>query len=130
MGLGQRIVRHSNIPFIKGHFSLTASGIRRRLRKPVSLIFKVYPFGLGSDENQSLTLETVVECRSEDLRSLAKVNLTVTLSMDSHSKFISTRTWEKPLKTFLIHDFLPHEVITHNDSKTLDLVFEAYITFD
>ena len=126
MGLGQRIVAHSNNPFIKGNFSLAAEGISRgRLNKPVSLVFKVYPFGLGNDANQSLTLEVTVVCRSNDLRPIARLSLEMTLSMDG--KLISTRSWTKLLKTFWIHDFLPHEIITHSHSKTLDLVIHAFI---
>ena len=129
MELGQRIVAHSTKAFIKGNFSLTAGGICKwRLNKPVSLVFKVYPFGLGNDENQSLTLEVVVVCRSSDLRPIARVSLEMTASMDG--KLISTRSWTKSLKTFWIHDFLPHEIITHSHSKTLDLVMQAFITFN
>jgi hypothetical protein len=125
--LGRRIVAHSNTAFIKGNFSLPASGVRSRLRKPVSLVFKVYPFGLGTDENQSLTLQTIVECRSEDLRLIGGVNLEVSVSVGD--QFISTRTWNKPLRTFTIHDFLPHELITHSSGKTLNLVIQAYVHF-
>ena len=128
--LGRRIVTHSNMAFVKGNFSLPASGIKFRFRKPVSLVLKVYPFGLGKDEKQSLTLEVVVECRSDDLKSIGKLNLTITLSMGNHEQFLSERTWRKDLKTFQIHDFLPHEIITHKQSKSLDIVAEAYITFD
>ena len=125
--LGQRIVAHSNTAFIKGNFSLPASGVRYRLRNPVSLVFKVYPFGVGKDENQSLTLETVVECRCHDLRPIGKVNLVISVSMEK--QLISTRSWNKPLRTFMIHDFLPHEIITHSSGRTLDLVMEAYVNF-
>lgn len=125
--LGQKIVAHSNNAFIKGNFSLTASGVRFRLRRPVSLVFKVYPFGLDRDENQSLTFETLVECRCNDLRHIGKVNLVISVSMEK--QLISTRSWNKPLKTFRIHDFLPHEIITHSSGKTLDLVIEAYVNF-
>jgi hypothetical protein len=129
--LGRRIVKHSNCPFIKGNFSLSASGLKGfSFRKPVSLVFKVYPCGLRGDENESLTLEVVVECRASYLLSMAKVNLEITLSMDRGRRFISTRTWQKPLKTFLIHDFLPHEVVTHSYSRTLDFKILAFIAFD
>ena len=128
--LSRRIVTHSNKPLMKGNFSLTAKGFRFRFRKPVSLLLKIYPFGLGKDENQSLTLEVVVKCRSDNLKSIGKLNLTITLSMGNHEQFLSETTWKKTLKTFQIHDFLPHEIITHKQSKSLDIVAEAYITFD
>lgn len=128
--LGQKIIMCCNSALIKGDFSLTASGIKFRFRKPVSLVFKVYPFGLGKDKNQSLTLEVVVECRSEELKSIGFLNLTIRLSMECEPQFISSRTWKRPLKTFRIHDFLPHEIITHRSSKSLDFNIEAFITFD
>lgn len=129
--LGQRIIACCNSALIKGDFSLGASGITKFwFRKPVSLVFRVYPFGLGKDTNQSLTLEVVVECRSEELKSIGFLNLTIHLSMDCDPQFISSRTWKRRLKTFKIYDFLPHEVITHRSSKSLDFKVEAFITFD
>ena len=126
--LGHKIVAHSNMAFVKGNFSLCASGTRFRLRKPVSLVFKLYPFGLGKDENHSLTLEIIVECRSDDLKSIGKVYLEISVSMDE--QLISTRSWKMPLKTFKINDFLPHEIVSRSFSKMLNLVIEGYITFE
>ena len=131
--LGRRIVAHSNSPFIKGNCFLRTEGLANKLwrvRDPVSLVFKVYPCGLRRDENECLTLEVLVNCRCKDLLSVAKVNLEITLSMDNQRKFISTRTWQKPLRTFRIHDFLPHEVVTRNYSKTLDFTIWAFIAYD
>ena len=129
--LGRRIVEHSNSPFIRGNFSLGTDGVSKiRLRNPVSLVFKVYPCGLRRDENESLTLEVLVDCRCKDLLAVAKVNLEITLSMESHRKFVSTRKWIKPLRTFRIYDFLPHEVVTRNYGKTLDFAILAFIAYD
>lgn len=132
MELGRKIVQHSNSPFIKGNYSLSTEGLGRwwSVRDPVSLVFKVYPCGLGEDENESLTMEVLVDCRCQYLLAVAKLSLQITLSMDNGKKFISTRTWRKILKKFVIHDFLPHEVITRNYSKTLDFTFLSFIAYD
>ena len=128
--LAQRIVCHSNVPFIRGNFSLKADGIRSRFRKPVSLVFKIFPYGAGKDENQSLTLEVVVDCRSSELQALGMLNLTTTVSINQGHEFISSKNHRHTLKTFTLHDFLPHEVVTRSPSSTVDFAMEAHITFD
>ena len=126
--LGRRIVEHSNKAFVKGGVLSVCGDRWSWFKRPVSLVFKVYPFGLGQDENQCLTFEVFVECRCNDLRSVAKVNLEVQLSMANNCIF--NRSWQKPLKTFRIHDFLPHEMITRSYGKTLDFVILTFLAFD
>ena len=128
--LGKRVVEHCNVAFVKGNFSLNADGMKFRFRKPVSLVFKVYPYGIGKDQNQSLSLEVLVECRSADLKSLGLLNLVITASMGNRKEFLTSKQLKKPLKTFTIHDFIPHEVITHSHSKWLELSAEAHVSFD
>ena len=133
VGLGQRIVQHSNCPFIKGNFSLQANGLTSKkwwLKNPVSLVFNIFPCGLRKDENESLTLEVLVHCCCKDILSVAKVNLEITVSMDGGKEFISTRTWQQPLRKFRIYDFLPHEVVTRSYCKTLDFTIQAFVAYD
>lgn len=127
--LGERIIRHSNKAFIKGQFSLSADGIKWRFKKPVTLVFKLYPDGIGQDENQSVSLEVLVECRSSDLKLLGTLNLDVLTSMQERREFVSSKSIQNPLKNFVIHDFLPHEVVTHGKCQFIHFTVEAFISF-
>ena len=98
--------------------------------KPVKLAFKLHPNGIGHDTGNAMTLEVTVTVKQgcSELKEMAQLKMNIKTQIGE--EFISVKELTQRLENFLVHDFLPHEVVQQTHGKYTEIEFVASISFD
>ena len=98
--------------------------------KPVKLVFKLHPNGIGHDTGNAMTLEVTVTVKQgcSELKEMAQLKMNIKIQIGD--EFISVKELTQRLENFLVHDFLPHEVVQQTHGKYTGIEFEGSISFD
>ena len=124
--IGTHILKHTNKSFAK-ELKMKVDGYRCR---PVKLAFKLHPNGIGHDTGNAMTLEVTVTVkqRCSELKEMAQLKMNIKTQIGK--EFISVKELTQRLENFLVHDFLPHEVVQQTHGKYAEIEFEGSISFD
>ena len=124
--IGTHIVKHTKKTFTKD-FRLKVDGYRSR---PVKLVLRVSPNGVGHDRGNAMSLEVLVtvERRYSELKEMARLRMNVKILIGE--EFISVKELNQPLENFTVHDFLPHEIITQTHARHVEMQFEGCLSYD
>ena len=124
--IGTHILKHTNKSFAK-ELKMKVDGYRCR---PVKLAFKLHPNGIGHDTGNAMTLEVTVTVkqRCSELKEMAQLKMNIKTRIGK--EFISVKELTQRLENFLVHDFLPHEVVQQTHGKYTEIEFEGSISFD
>ena len=98
--------------------------------KPVKLAFKLRPNGIGHDTGNAMTLEVTVTVKQgcSELKEMAQLKMNIKTQIGE--EFISVKELTQRLENFLVHDFLPHEVVQQTHGKYTEIEFEGSISFN
>ena len=124
--IGTRILKHMNKSFTK-ELKMKVDGYRC---KPVKLAFRLHPNGIGHDSGNAMTLEVAVTVRQRcsELKEMAQLRMDIKTQIGQ--EFVSVKELTQRLENFLVHDFLPHEIIQQTHAKYTEIEFEGCIIFD
>ena len=96
----------------------------------VKLTFRLYPYGFGRDEGSFMSMRVCVRVDPRMyLRDMATVHLKVTTRFPP-GEFVTVRTAANSLEDFVLNDFIPHDIVISETSKTVEFLIEAYLTYD
>ena len=93
--------------------------------RPVKLVLRLHPNGIGRDVNNSMTLEVLVMVRQRcsELKEIARLRMNVKIVIGE--ELVSVKELTQHLENFTVHDFLPHEIITQTHSRQLTCSLRA-----
>jgi len=122
--IGKHITKHTKKTFTND-FRVKVDGYRGR---PVKLVLRLHPNGIGRDADNSMTLEVLVtvERRCLELMEIARLRMNVKFVIGE--ELVSVKELAQRLENFTIHDFLRHEIITQTHARHIDMQFEGYIS--
>ena len=122
--IGKLITKHTKKTFTND-FKVEVDGYHGR---PVKLVLRLYPNGIGHDADNSMTLEVLVtvERRCLELTEIARLRMNVKILIGE--ELVSVKELTQRLMNFTVHDFIPHEIITRTHAKHIDMQSIIYAT--
>ena len=96
----------------------------------MKLTFRLYPYGFGRDEGSFMSMKVCVRVDPKMyLKDMATVHLKVTTRLPP-GEFVTVRTAANSLEDFVLNDFIPHDIVINENSKIVEFLVEAYLTYD
>ena len=85
---------------------------------------------IGHDTGNAMTLEVTVTVKQgcSELKEMAQLKMNIKTQIGE--EFISVKELTQRLENFLVHDFLPHEVVQQTHGKYTEIEFVGSISFD